>query len=274
MPNQESSGQIEQFLILAKGQKSKALETIIDQILSHQHVFVFGEFLSLPNIQEMGGDNKHLRTLELFAYDNFQIYHSNRDRFIDLKPQQLKKLKMISIADLAQKTKVLHYLDLMRQLDILSLRELEDLIIDCMYNSLVEGKLDQLHQQFHVVHNFGRDVRQQDIDAMLLKLEDWDKQLEESQVLIETRVQSCNTSIMETYEKQLNQELEVRGRREQMIRDIEEGKDQEFGGSGPHNTLGKKRSSKRDRDRGDHDDFPGSGIGGFLSGLKQGFLNR
>lgn len=45
MSSQECTSQIEQFLILAKGQKAKALETIIDQILSHPSIYVFGEFL-------------------------------------------------------------------------------------------------------------------------------------------------------------------------------------------------------------------------------------
>ena len=58
---------------------------------------------------------------------------------------------MISIVDATHKSKVLEYQDLMQQLDIGSLRELEDLIIDCIYNELVEGKLDQLNQKFHVV---------------------------------------------------------------------------------------------------------------------------
>jgi hypothetical protein len=46
----ETNIYIEQYLILAKNQKAKALETIIDQILTHQGIFVFGEFLSLPNV--------------------------------------------------------------------------------------------------------------------------------------------------------------------------------------------------------------------------------
>ena len=58
---------------------------------------------------------------------------------------------MISIVDATHKSKVIEYQDLMQQLDIGSLRELEDLIIDCIYNELVEGKLDQLNQKFHVV---------------------------------------------------------------------------------------------------------------------------
>jgi COP9 signalosome complex subunit 7 len=87
---------------------------------------------------------------------------------------------MISIVDMAKRSKILNYDNLMRELDISNLRELEDLIIDCIYNELLSGKLDQLNQQFHVVHTYGRDLRESDIDGMLQKLADWDKQLESS----------------------------------------------------------------------------------------------
>lgn len=49
---------------------------------------------------------------------------------------------MITITDMASKTKDLGYDTLMRTLDIKDLRELEDLIIDCIYNELLKGKLD------------------------------------------------------------------------------------------------------------------------------------
>ena len=62
-----------------------------------------------------------------------------------MKPPQVKKLKMLSIVDAAQRSKLLEYPKLMSDLDIGSLRELEDLIIDCIYNDLVSGKLDQLN---------------------------------------------------------------------------------------------------------------------------------
>lgn len=81
---------------------------------------------------------------------------------------------MISIADMAHKTKIIGYQDLMRQLDIQDLRELEDLMIDCIYNELLSGKLDQMNQQFHALNTFGRDPRPSDIDSMIGKLEAWD----------------------------------------------------------------------------------------------------
>ncbi len=47
------NSKIEEFLTLSKGQKSKALETIIEQILSNPLIFVFGEFLAQTNFQEV-----------------------------------------------------------------------------------------------------------------------------------------------------------------------------------------------------------------------------
>ncbi len=35
----------------------------------------------------MGDDNKHLKTLKLFAYDNYVTYKANPGDYIDLKPQ-------------------------------------------------------------------------------------------------------------------------------------------------------------------------------------------
>lgn len=161
----------------------------------------------------------------------------------------------------------------MQSLDISNLRELEDLIVDCIYNELVSGKLDQLGQQFHVVHTFGRDLRESDINSMLTKLEDWDRQLGAAQDLIEEKAKACNQSILSTYENQLKHELQMRDKRQQVLKDIEEGRDIEVGeGGGPSLNIGKKKSNSNKRDM--HKDKDGSGSGGFLSGLRHGFLNR
>ena len=82
---------------------------------------------------------------------------------------------MISIVDRASQNKILEYGQLMKYLDIQELRELEDLIIDCIYNDLISGKLDQKNKVLQVEYTYGRDVRESDIDNMVFKLEDWDK---------------------------------------------------------------------------------------------------
>ena len=69
-----SNSAIEQYLILSKQAKDKALETIISQVLNDPKIYVFGEFLSLPQVQALGPQNKYLRTLNLFAYETFKEY--------------------------------------------------------------------------------------------------------------------------------------------------------------------------------------------------------
>ena len=209
----------------------------------------------------MGADNKYLRTLELFSYDNYITYKNDKGTYIELKAGQVKKLKMISIADMAMKSKVLSYSDLMRDLDIKDLRELEDLIIDCIYNELLSGKLDQLHKQFHVVHTYGRDIRENDMDSMINKLEDWDKQLESAQVMIEKKMKECNSSIIHHYERQMKHEYEMRDRREQMLKDIQEDKEDMTGSGGMGG--GERPKKKQGNDE---------GAGGFLQGFRPGFL--
>ena len=80
---------------------------------------------------------------------------------------------------------------------------------------------------------------------------------------------------MNTYEKQLSHELEVRERREQVIKEMSEGRDTEVGeGGGPNLSINKKKKSGSNKSDMHKDKEGGSGGGGFFSGLKQGFLNR
>ena len=74
-------------------------------------------------------------------------------------------------------------------------------MIDCIYNELLSGKLDQMNKQFHVLNSFGRDLRESNINAMVNKLEAWDKQLEEAQTMIEFQVKGCNENILNNYER-------------------------------------------------------------------------
>ena len=149
----------------------------------------------------------------------------------------------------------------MEVLDIKDLRELEDLIIDCIYNELLKGQLDQKNKLLHVEHTYGRDVRAEDIEGMLRKLEQWDTQLEQTQRVVEKQIRGCNENVINNYERQLKLELQLNEKRDALLKAISEGKeDQEMGDSGL--PLMKKRSSKNDGGR------------GFLSGFKQGFLNK
>lgn len=53
-----------QFLVLAKGAKGAACVALIQQVLSHKKIFVFGELLAMPNVQavRMRDDDLSLRS--------------------------------------------------------------------------------------------------------------------------------------------------------------------------------------------------------------------
>jgi COP9 signalosome complex subunit 7 len=54
-----------------------------------------------------------------------------------------------------------------------SIHDLEDLIIDAIYLSLLRGKLDQKEQQLEVEYTMGRDPEPGRLEYVLAALEDW-----------------------------------------------------------------------------------------------------
>jgi hypothetical protein len=90
-----------------------------------------------------------------------------------LSEAQATKLKMLSVVTLSTKSKIISYDALMRELEISSVREVEDLLIRCIYGGLLEGKLDQQLKQLSVHTCAGRDIHPAEISAMLETLASW-----------------------------------------------------------------------------------------------------
>jgi hypothetical protein len=68
---------------------------------------------------------------------------------------------------------VIPYTILLQHLDILNVRELEDLVIECIYQGLIRGQLDQKHKQLEVDFAIGRDIRPGEIEEMMTVLANW-----------------------------------------------------------------------------------------------------
>lgn len=51
------SDKIEAYLLMTKDKSGRALEEIIDRVLSQPEIFVFGEFLELANVQQVSNIN-------------------------------------------------------------------------------------------------------------------------------------------------------------------------------------------------------------------------
>jgi len=169
------SNPMEQFLVLANSSKGLAAVELIKNVLKHPNVFVFGELLEHPNIKalESTEHKSYLELLQLFAFGTYSDYKARAKSLPELTPPQLTKLKQLSIVSLASTHKALSYKQLMTDLDVENIRELEDMIIECIYAELIFGKLDQKESALMVDHAAARDISPNDVSSMQQTLTNW-----------------------------------------------------------------------------------------------------
>lgn len=84
-----------------------------------------------------------LELLKLFAYGTWSEYKVRAASLPELSALQATKLKKLSVVALSSHCKVVPYDLLLRELEISSIREVENLLIECFYGGLLQGKLDQ-----------------------------------------------------------------------------------------------------------------------------------
>jgi len=187
-------GGLQQYLLLAKSAKGKACAAVIQQALGANNVMVFGELLDMANVQQLNGteDAKTLELLKVFAYGNYQDYKANATHFGALTPAQQKKLRQLTIVSLAAQSKLIPYSVLQQQLEITELRELEDLIIDAIYQNIIQGSLDQRSKYLEIESVMGRDLKPEDIDGMIHTLQSWSAQSETLMKTIKEKIQHAN----------------------------------------------------------------------------------
>jgi len=166
---------LQPFCLLAKSAKGKGCAVIIEQALGANGVFVFGELLDMPNVKQLEGSESkaHFELLRIFAYGTYPTYKEKASALPPLTPQMATKLRQLTIVSLAADNKVIPYTVLLQQLDIPNVRELEDLIIECIYQGVIKGKLDQKHKQLEVDFAIGRDIRPGQIVQMMSILAAW-----------------------------------------------------------------------------------------------------
>mmetsp|Transcript_16806 Transcript_16806/g.27797 ORF Transcript_16806/g.27797 Transcript_16806/m.27797 type:complete len:264 (-) Transcript_16806:686-1477(-) len=177
---------IQQFCLLAKNSRGRACVAIIQQAISTPGLFVFGELLDQPSIQELDSNPETkpaYSLLRLFAHGTFAEYKANMHLFPPLTPQQIIKLKQLTIVSLSAEHKILPYDVLLQQIDISNVRELEDLIIDSIYQGMIRGKLDQRYKHLEVQFAIGRDLRPGQMEQIMATIQTW---VETSETLLRT----------------------------------------------------------------------------------------
>eukprot|EP00053_Salpingoeca_punica_P015430 m.142319 g.142319 ORF g.142319 m.142319 type:complete len:264 (+) comp16708_c0_seq12:173-964(+) len=165
---------IERFVLLAKGTHGAACRAVIDQALQAPDTFVFGELIDAPTVVEVcRNDQQAGLLLQLFAHGTLSDYKAHQASLPALTPVLLKKLRLLSLVTLANQSKRVTYQDLLRELDLTSVRELEDLIIDGIYMGLLGGKLDQKNQCLEVDFATGRDLKAGQLQEMTNTITTW-----------------------------------------------------------------------------------------------------
>lgn len=198
-----------QFVVLAQNAQGRACEALVMQALDNSGVFVFGELLDCPNVRALGATPAGLLLLELlriFAYGTYPDYKARRAELPELSAAQKRKLQLLTVVSLATKDKCIKFSDLQVALDVSSARELEDLIIECVYQNLIIGKMDQENGYLIVEFSACRDCRDQDIDYIIETLGSWHETAEHMVGSLESMVEYSRDSFEKN--KVANEELE------------------------------------------------------------------
>ncbi|WCJ23013.1 COP9 signalosome complex subunit 7 [Euphorbia peplus] len=187
---------IDHFVKQASALKGSNLGSVVIEATSNPSLFAFSEILAVPSVSELEGTEHsvYIDLLRLFAHGTWTDYKNNAGRFPQLVPDQVLKLKQLTVLTLAENNKVLPYDQLMQELDVSNVRELEDFLInECMYAGIVRGKLDQLRRCFEVQFAAGRDLRPGQLGNMLQTLSSWLSTSENLLVSIQEKIKWADT---------------------------------------------------------------------------------
>ncbi|XP_052194201.1 COP9 signalosome complex subunit 7-like isoform X3 [Diospyros lotus] len=206
---QKQAEHIDYFVRIASTHKGASLANLVVEATSHPSLFAFSEILAVPNVLELQGTENsiYLDLLRLFAHGTWTDYKSNAGCFPQLIPDQILKLKQLTVLTLAETAKVLPYDVLMQELDVANVRELEDFLInECMYVGIVRGKLDQLRRCFEVQFAAGRDLRPGQLGNMIQTLTSWLTTSENLLISIQEKIKWADT--MSELDKKHRKEVE------------------------------------------------------------------
>ncbi|KAJ1911683.1 hypothetical protein H4219_005860 [Mycoemilia scoparia] len=165
------------YLLLAQNAKGSACTQLIIDALSAPNMFNFAKLLQMPNVIALKDSEEfasYYRLLEIFAYETYQTYKDESEQLPSLEPTHVSKLKILSLMTYAAKSKTLEYSFLIDKLGCKDLQEMEDVVIDAIYQDVLEAKMDQQRRVVSVDYVVGRDIRPSELGTKVRdKLEEW-----------------------------------------------------------------------------------------------------
>jgi hypothetical protein len=83
----------------------------------------------------------------------------------------------------------------MSSLKLADVRELEDMVITCIYNNLLSCRLDNKHQELIVEYVASRDFRLEDAPRLFKQLQDWQAHIKAVETKMETTLKEVSAKI-------------------------------------------------------------------------------
>merc|ERR1719188_1313027 len=148
----------------------------------------------MSNIQDLtnGPNSSYLTLLNIFAFGNYKSLLECTEPLPEVTETMRRKLRLLTVVSLAEQNKMLAYHLLMSELDINTVRELEDLVIEGISAGVIQGKLDQKSSHFEVDYVIGRDIRKSDIGSIVSVLSAWCDNCDNMIKGIESQVDKVN----------------------------------------------------------------------------------
>lgn len=155
-----SSDRLIHYLSAARNCTPEVAAQICVTATADPQLYQFGELLSFPTIAALSNTSQHRfhQLLRLFAHGSVDDYCAAPSSFPPLTEPHWKKLRVLTLASLANGNSVLHYQTLQNKLAVSSVREVEDVVLDAIYAGMIRARMDQRAARVEILGAVGRDV--------------------------------------------------------------------------------------------------------------------
>jgi hypothetical protein len=187
-----------------------------------------------------------------------------------LSGPSLFKLKQLSVVTLAGTSRILPYELLQSELDLPEVRQLEDLLMECLYSGLISGHLNQKEHRLELTNSMSRDVSKESVDSMLATIDNWLLSTETVIKQLDIMEKKASTDMLTNYN--LNKENSTNIKKSvELVRDSVT----KESGDGHRTSLpsSNKRMAGRSHPRAPNTAMAGVGTGGMMGGMMGGMIS-
>eukprot|EP01017_Pseudomicrothorax_dubius_P006897 TRINITY_DN1205_c0_g3_i1.p1 TRINITY_DN1205_c0_g3~~TRINITY_DN1205_c0_g3_i1.p1 ORF type:complete len:214 (-),score=69.68 TRINITY_DN1205_c0_g3_i1:433-1074(-) len=171
MDTKKSHVEKKNWIRTAESTSGVSLDSVIRDVTSHTEFYSFAEFLELSNIRDLKGQTTY-KILEAFAYSDWKTVKQDQQIFNALDTKQLRKLKQLTVLGICSRERTVPLSLLRQEIEAKDDEEVEEVLLECIQNGTISGKINQKERNFKVVKTVSRDANPEEISQLLPQLEE------------------------------------------------------------------------------------------------------